>query len=156
MRGLDIPPRASRRIRNDHRRTATSEFHHRVLADGVHDDIVEDTQLAQLEDAIATAENARDRRRNELADTGTDYAEDVAWSIEHLQAVARRRVMEVCAECCRTVLVDGQAWVDEGWEDQADVDAAKREAAAWLLAHEFITERTFDTSPVANSGEAEV
>ena len=154
MRGHDIPPRASRRIRSDHTSTATSEFDHRLLKDGVHDDILEDTQLALLEDAIATAEDARDRRREELADTEADYGHEVAWSVEHLQSVVGRRVMEVCAERCHTVLVDGDEWVAEGWEDQEDVDAAKQEAATWLLDREAVTARTFDENPADSTGGA--
>ena len=135
MRGNRIHTRASRRIRSDHRDAALEEFDHRILRDGVYEDVIQDGQLAHLEGAIADLEDVRDRRRAELADTDEDYAAEVARSIEHLQGTACRRVEEICAERCRSVLVDGDEWVDEGWEDPDDVDAAKREAATWLLAN---------------------
>lgn len=141
MRGNDIHPRASRRIRTDHRNAALDEFETRLLEDGVHDDIVEDMQLALLEEAIATAEDARDRRREELADTDEDYSSEVVRAVEHVQGTVRRRIEEICAERCRFVLVDGDDWLDEGWVDQEVLEAAKREASNWLLEHEAVTQR---------------
>ncbi|RDZ61401.1 hypothetical protein C5B90_19200 [Haloferax sp. Atlit-12N] len=138
MRGNDIHSRAARRVRVDHRSTATDEFDHRILCDGVHDDVVEDDQLAQLEDAIATVEDVRDERRRELGDTD-DYdarvESDTASAALQLHDVVDQRVMEICAERCRAVLVDGDEWVEEGWEDASEVEAAKREATNWLLEH---------------------
>lgn len=144
MRGNRIPTRAKRRIRNDHRKTATNEFSHRILRDGVHDDIVEDDQLAHLEGVIANAENVRDRRREELANTDEDYAAEVARSIEHLQGTVQRRVLEVCAERCRMVLVDGDDWVEKDWVDVEDVESAKAEAVNWILEHREVCERLWD------------
>ena len=141
MRGNRIHTRASRRIRSDHRDAALEEFDHRILRDGVYEDVIQDGQLAHLEGAIADLEDVRDRRRAELADTDEDYAAEVARSIEHLQGTACRRVEEICAERCRSVLVDGDEWVEEDWEERDDVDAAKREAANWLLEHREACER---------------
>lgn len=141
MRGNRIHTRAKRRIRNDHRQAAVNEFDHRILADGVHDDIVEDQQLAETEDAIAKLEDQRDRRRDELAETTTDHAAEIVRSIEHLQGTARQRVMELCAIRCDTVLADGDEWVDEGWEDADAVQAAKHEAAQWLIEHADVRTR---------------
>jgi len=141
MRGNDIHGRAAKRVRNDHRRRALDEFDHRILADGVHDDIVEDDQLAHLEDAIAKLEDTRDRRRSELATD--DPGAGIANSLDGLQETARERVMEVCAERARTVLDDGDEWVAEGYEDREEVEAAKREAATWLLANDEVTRRVY-------------
>ncbi|WEL29825.1 hypothetical protein [Haloferax volcanii] len=134
MRGNDIHSRAAKRVRADHRPAATGEFDHRILCDGVHDDIVEDDQLVQLEDAIATLEDVRDTRRNELGN-GDELTTDTVDAITRLQDEADRRVMEVCAERCRAVLVDGDEWVGEGWEEASEVESAKREATNWLLEH---------------------
>lgn len=141
MRGRDIHARASKRISNDHRQTALDEFQHRILRNGVHDDIVEDAQLAHLEDAIAKLEDTRDRRRSELA--GDYPAAGITDSLDDLQKTARERVMEICAERARIVLDDGDAWVAEGYEEEADVEAAKREAATWLLANDEATRRVY-------------
>jgi hypothetical protein len=154
MRGHDIHGRGARRIRSDHRQTAIDEFHHRILRDGVHDDIVEDAQLAHLEDAIAKLEDTRDRRRREL-ETDADPAQAVVDAIEDLQETARERVMEVCAMRARIVLVDGDVWVQEGYEDEADVEAAKREAATWLVANDDVTKRTFGGMDEAVSEEVD-
>lgn len=152
MRANDIPTRAKRRIRNDHRQAACGEFEHRILRDGVHDDVVEDDQLAHLEALIANTENVRDRRREELADTDEDYAAEIARSIEHLQGTVTRRVMEICAERCRVVLVDGDEWVEEGWEDADEVAAAKREATNWILEHREVCERIWGDEDVSAQG----
>lgn len=141
MRGNNIHTRAARRVRTDDRDLALEEFDAKLLRDGVHDDIVEDSQLAELEDAIASIEDARDQRRDALAESDADPAGELARSVEDLQDTVRHRVMEVCADRCRVVLVDGDNWLDEGWVDQADLVAAKREAANWLLEHEDVTDR---------------
>lgn len=146
MRGNDIHPRAARRIRSDHRDVALDEFESGMLRDGVHDDIVEDTQLAQLEDAIAHAEDARDCRRAELADGDEDFSREIVRAVEHVQGTVRRRIMEICAERCRVVLVDGDDWLAEGWVEADELEAAKREAANWLLEHEAVTRRLWDES----------
>ena len=145
-RGHDIPPRAERRIRNDHTNTAIDEFESGILRDGVWEDVLEDTQLAQLEDAIATAENARDRRRGELDDESEDHGLLVATGMQDLQAVVRKRVMELCAERAHTVLEDGDQWVSEGWEDPDTIKDAQDEAATWLREHRDVCLRVFGTS----------
>jgi len=141
MRGNDIHGRASKRIRNDHRRRALDEFNHRILADGVHDDIIEDDQLAHLEDAIAKLEDTRERRRGEL--DSEDAGADIAGSLDGLQETARKRVMEICAERARVVLDDGDDWVAKGYEDAEDVQEAQQEAATWLVANDEVTRRVF-------------
>lgn len=138
MRGNNTPPTASRRIRNDHRDTATDEFDHHLLADGVHDDIVEDAQLARLEHARALTEAAHDRRTDE---TALDYCAGLDTATGKLLTQIDARVMEVCAERCRRVLVDGDDWVRREWHDADEVDATKREASTWLLEHPDVGER---------------
>lgn len=138
MRGNDIPPTASRRIRNDHRTTATDEFEHRLLRDGVHDDIVEDDQLARLEHALALTEEVTDLR---IGGTALDYLAGLDDAAGALTDEIDARVMEVCAERCRRVLKDGDDWVERGWEDARDVEAAKREAVNWLLEHRGVCRR---------------
>lgn len=145
-RGHDIPTRAERRIRQDHTDTATGEFDHQLLSDGVWEDVLEDTQLAQLEDAIATAENARDRRRGELDDTSEDHGLLVASGLGDLQAVVRKRVMELCAERAHLALEDGDQWAEEGHFSAGLVEDAQAEAAAWLREHPDVCQRVFDTS----------
>jgi len=132
MRGKRIHSRARRRVRN-HASRAVDRFEHRILADGVYDDVLEDTQLAHLEDAVAKIEDARDRRREELADElDADPSSGIADAVEQLQKPIADRINEVCAERCRAVIVDGDEWVAEGWEDADDVAAAKEEARRWL------------------------
>jgi len=139
MRGHDIPPTAAKRIRNDHRTTATDEFEHQLLADGVYDDIVEDEQLARVEAAIATAEQVSDLRVDGLE--GVDYCGDIDRAVGRLREMVRPRIMEVCAKRCRAVLVDGDNYVEEGWREAEAVAAAKREAANWLLEHREVCRR---------------
>lgn len=139
MRGHDLHPRASRRIR-DHEDTAIDVFGHRLLQDGVAEDVLEDDQLARIEQAIATAEDARDQRRAALADDAdvpidVDYGADIAATLEPLQRTARRRVDELCAERCRVTIEAGDDWVARGHADADEVAAAQREARAWLLEH---------------------
>lgn len=157
MRGNDIHSRAARRVRGDHRSTATSEFDHRILCDGVHDDVVEDDQLAQLEDVAARLEDVRDDRRNELGETDdydASYGTELANSLVDLPTVIDQRVMEICAERCRIVLVDGDEWVERGWEDASEVEAAKREASNWLLEHPEACKRLWgQRSPTMNALE---
>ncbi|WP_435065908.1 hypothetical protein [Halobaculum sp. EA56] len=156
MRGNRIHPRASRHIK-DHRSEAIDRFEHRILKDGLHDDVVEDTQLAHLEDALAQVEDVRDRRREELADDlDDDPSAEIANAVEALHEPIADRVDELCAERCRAVLVDGDEWVDEGWEDREAVEAAKREATAWLLAHEDVTRRLWadEEDPVLEEVDA--
>lgn len=154
MRGNRIHSRADRRVKN-HRSEAVEQFDHRILADGVHDDIVEDDQLAQLEDAVATIEDVRDERRSALDGEG-DPADAIANAVEQLHDPIADRVDEIAAERCRTVLVDSDEWVAKGWEDRDEVDAAKREAANWLLEHEDVTRRlwTEDNDPVLGEVDA--
>ncbi|UIO98915.1 hypothetical protein Hbl1158_10250 [Halobaculum sp. CBA1158] len=150
MRGNDTHPRAGRRI-TDHRSEATDRFEHRILKDGLHDDIVEDAQLAQFEDAVATIENVRDTRREDFDGDG-DPGEAIADAVEQLHEPIADRVDELCAERCRTVLVDGDEWVEEGWEDPEDVEEAKREATSWLTHHGDVARRLWDEDedPVLN------
>ncbi|GGM64039.1 hypothetical protein J2752_000481 [Halarchaeum rubridurum] len=148
MRGQDIHPRAARRIRSDHTSTAPSEFRHRVLADGVHDDVLEDSQLATLEDAIASLEDVRDERRETLRGAG-DQGRTAGEPLPDLHRQARDRVRELCAARAGVVLADGDTWVAEGFEDAADVAAATREAAAWLRAHPDVRERVFEDDPLS-------
>ncbi|MFC7202840.1 hypothetical protein ACFQJC_04885 [Haloferax namakaokahaiae] len=159
MRGNRIHSRASKRIRNDHRTTATDEFEHRILRDGVHDDIVEDGQLAQLEDAIATLEDVRDERRRELGgDDEYDASQgaEVASSVVTLHDIVSHRVQEICAERCRIVLLDGDEWVEEGYEEADAVAEAKREASNWLLEHPDVCERLWgDSTPDIDALEAD-
>jgi hypothetical protein len=143
-RGHDIPPRAERRIRQDHTNTATDEFDNGLLRDGVWEDVLVDTQLAQLEDAIATAENARERRRGELDDTSEDHGTRVAAGMDDLQSVVRQRVLELCAERAHTILEDGDQWVTEGHVDSGDLAAAQHEAAGWLREHPDVCQRVFN------------
>lgn len=141
MRGNRIPTRAKRRIRNDHRTTATDEFEHRILIDCVFDDVVEDQQLAMLEESIARLEDARDQRRDDLAEPDVGSCSDLATAVEAMHDPPRARVMEICAERCRTVLIDGDDWVERGWEDAEEMATAKREAATWLLEHPDVRAR---------------
>jgi len=145
MRGNRIHSRAKRRVQS-HRSEAVDRFDHRILADGLHDDIVEDQQLAQLEDAVAKIEDVRDRRREELADDlDEDPSAEIAAAVETLHEPIADRVDELCAERCKAVLVDGDEWVEEGWEDEDDVLAAKREANTWILDHEDVARRLWTT-----------
>ncbi|WP_338756500.1 hypothetical protein V9T20_12525 (plasmid) [Halobacterium salinarum] len=155
MRGNDIHSRAAKRIRNDHRQRALDQFDHRILADGVHDDIVEDDQLAHLEDAIAKLEDTRDRRRGELPSDDSDPGAGIADSLDGLQETARERVMEICAERARSVLDDGDDWVAAGYEDAEDVEEAQQEAATWLVANAEATRRVFGGTDVLREQEVD-
>jgi hypothetical protein len=147
-RGNDIHVRASRRIRNDHTDRAADEFDHQLLSDGVRERVLQDTQLAQLEDAIATTENARERRRAELDGQSQDHGAPVASAMDELQAVVRQRVMELCAEQATTALEDGDQWAEEADHiSEEDVEAVQAEAATWLLDHPDVCQRVFDGVP---------
>jgi hypothetical protein len=143
MRGSDLPRRAERRISEDYTHRAAREFNHGLLSDGVREDVLQDEQLADLEDAIATAEDARDRRRGGLDDTSEDHGARVAAAMNDLQAVVRQRIMELCAERAHAALEAGDQWVADG-VDAADVAAAQHEARQWLHAHPDVCQRVFD------------
>lgn len=153
MRGNRIHTRAERRVR-EHARDASERFDHRILADGVHDDVLEDLQLAVLEDAVVDLEHVRDDRREELNDGG-DPSAALFEAVESVQPVVDDRVDELCAERCRIVLVDGDEWTEDGPEDAEDVDAAKREATNWLLEREEVTRRLWGDSeePIVGAEE---
>ena len=154
-RGHDVHARAERRIRQDHTDTASAEFEHQLLSDGVWEDVLEDTQLAQLEDAIATAESARERRRGELDDESEDHGllvatamDDlqVATAMDNLQNVVRKRVMELCAERAHRALEDGDQWLAETHFSAELVEDAQDEAAGWLHEHPTVCLRVFGTT----------
>ena len=145
-RGHDVHARAERRIRQDHTDTASAEFEHQLLSDGVWEDVLEDTQLAQLEDAIATAENARERRRGELDDQSEDHGLLVATAMDDLQTVVRKRVMELCAERAHCALEDGDEWLAEDHLSAELVEDAQDEAAGWLHEHPNVCLRVFGTT----------
>lgn len=138
MRGTRIHTRASRRV-NDHRSTATDEFDHSLLADGVYESVIQDMQLKQIEDAIATAEDARDTRRDELdTDGDDDPAAEIASSLSPLQETARQRVLELCAQECRFVL------------ETAEGEEVRAEAVAWLEEHPETADRLWGIDPEAD------
>ena len=145
-RGHDVHARAERRIRQDHTDTASAEFEHQLLSDGVWEDVLEDTQLAQLEDAIATAESARERRRGELDDESEDHGLLVATAMDNLQNVVRKRVMELCAERAHRALEDDDQWLAETHFSAELVEDAQDEAAGWLHEHPTVCLRVFGTT----------
>jgi len=139
MRGNDIPTTAARRIRTDHRPTATNEFESRLLSDGVDEAVLEDTQLARLEAARAEVEEAYQTRTDDL--DAVDYDAELDGIADSIGTEIQTRIMEVCAEACARVLDRGAEWVDEDWEDVPTVMAAKSEAVAWLRDHPEVCER---------------
>lgn len=152
-RGNDVHTRAARRIR-EHSRQAAEAFESQPIRDGLHDDVLEDTQLAQLEDAIAEMEDLRDRRRtDENADAPVDPTADVVDAIETLQTTVDHRLAELQAERCRTVLDDGAEWVARGWCDREAVAEATAEATTWLLEHHEVCLRAFGEVPVDGAGD---
>lgn len=155
MRGNDIPAPARREISGRLRELATGQFEHRILADGVHDDVVEDGQLAQLMDAAVTAGHAVERREAQHDTVDADTA-DAAAAAERLRQVAETRVLEICAERCFAVLDDGHVWVEKGWEDRDDMRTAQQEAAAWLCDHRDVCVRVLGDGPETVAATARV
>lgn len=116
------------------------DFEATALHNNVYDSLNGDDELAQLCDAAAAADTASNCR-DETVGGAHDHTQacEEAWG--HLSHVARERALEVVAECCATVINDGDEWVGEGHWDAEEIADAKHEAREWLQTHTNVAER---------------
>lgn len=154
MNSTHLSPTATK-IVNSLAREAAERFDAVLLHNLLADSVPEDDQLMALANAVAEAQHARDVRTREY--DGSDAA-TIAGLCEDAEDILHRtlgeRLVECIAEECRVVLTDGDDWLQEGHVDADELDAAKREAANWLLEHEDVTRRLWGPDAPAANHEA--
>jgi hypothetical protein len=106
----------------------------------VHNEIIEDDQLAQLCDAAIEASIASDRREGIHGEDGPGV-ENLSEAWGRIAYVARQRALEVVAEACATVVQDGDQWIEEGRWNAETIHEAQAEAREWMQAHTNETNR---------------
>lgn len=151
MRNRHLSPTA-KHILSSLRDEAVDRFDARLLCDGLHDHVGEDDQLLALANAVAEAQHARDVREREFDGEDNGIIGDCCESAEdQLHETLGHRLVEVIAEECRTILLEGDDWREEGWADQRDVAEAQLEAARHLNARPELCRRLWGTTtPAAN------
>lgn len=151
-RGNDIAPGAASRQR-ELADTAATDFDASPIHNRVHDDIVEDQQLAVLLDAAARTREASEYRDNLASPTRTDDLDQAADRISH---VARDRRHEIVAQACASIITEGDTWAAEGHWDRETVAAAQREARDWLQVNTNAAERVGVLDVLADADPLEV
>jgi hypothetical protein len=132
-RGNDVSPQASRRVRELSSRFAES-FDAAAIHNTVHDDVLEDQDLALMLDAAFRAEEVEKYR-----EADDDVADALLKGWGKLSWAAEQRVQEVVAQSCATVIQEGDDWTD-AW-DEAAIAAAKHEAREWLQVNTNAADR---------------
>ncbi|KZX49309.1 hypothetical protein [Haloarcula sp. K1] len=118
-----------------------------VLQDRVYESISQDEQLKRFCDAAAYADTAADYWPEPSDDELTSAAHQ-AWG--RLSHAARERALEVVAECCVEVIIDGDEWADTDHVDAEDVTVAQRRARDWLQSHTNIAVRVGALEAIAD------
>lgn len=133
-------PRTSRTRQGEFASGMASDFEATILHNAVYEDIEGDDDLAELLDATAYAEHAREARENTLG-SGAARVDDIKEAWGTLSHVAETRAREVVAEACATVIQDGDQWAAEGHYSQAKVNDAQHEAREWLQLNTNVSGR---------------
>jgi hypothetical protein len=121
-------------------RELADDFAEPPLSNTVHDDLIEDLQLSLLCDATKAADDARDRRSNYHGEDAA-FVDDLDEGWGKLAFVSRQRALEVVAEACKTVVQEGDQWVNETPIATAEIREAQQEAREWMRSHTTEMER---------------
>jgi hypothetical protein len=133
-------PVASTRRQREFADGMASDFEYVPVHNTVHDEILDDDQLAWLCDAAATVSIASDLRERSYGEDGK-YVENLEEIWGRLDYIARQRALEVVAEACATVIQDGEQWAEDGHWDAETIHKAQDEARQWMRWHTNETNR---------------
>ena len=147
-RGNDVSPKASRRVREISSRFAES-FDAAAIHNTVHDDVLEDQDLALMLDAAFRAEEVEEYREadDEVAEALLEAWGKLSWATE-------QRAQEVVAQSCATVIQEGDQWAAEGHWDDDEIAVAQHEAREWLQVNTNAADRADVLDAIANREDA--